>query len=793
MIDRLRPRLIGLAGPAAIVLAVLIAMRGFVGGRLVSGQHPDLLTMWIPTFTYLGRAIAEFRVPDWNPYAFAGMPFAADPQSGWTYLPAMLFFSILPPGAALNALLLLNPLLVGLGVYAFLRSEGIDRPAAAVGGLLACLPLATSRLALSTPLIGALGWTSVLLAATSKAMRDRRPSRFVLWTLAAAVCWGQVANAHLSNGLVIASGLVAVYLIVTAIAERSASPGWAAWRRGLALVASLPLVNAAVLLPRLSYLGDSSISAGYSNLDAISQKLTGEGTVSLVGLTTTEAGVSLASLPAPYIGALGFALVLAWVTGRRYRSLGLALLGAATLFTLLASNAFAEAVQPLLGGGQLGGFLTHEPFRFLLGEILVLGLLGGLGAAQLADAGRRILGPAPLVYLVPGLLLWVLSAIGQAERFQLAPLGLLAVVALCAAMLAFRRQAPWILVVLVAYDLLAAGAVGSGSDRFAQDPFPLRAPSVVAARFLEPSPVEQAVADAAGDGERFAPWAPWGDNDYGPFGVSFQSEVGWRSGGNGRGMLFGGMDVGGYNPSQPMRTWLAMRRLDPAPKRYNQSFVGEPSAALLDLLDLRWVIAPEAPSWAEGTPQTTDGDWSLFAVPGDGGLASFPSSVVRASGAEAALDLVGAPGFDPRSSAVWEGDAALPVVAGSGQAAASWERDDRLVVDLDVRDGGLLVVRLPWDERWRATVDGAEAQTVPADGFVTGVLIPSGATRLVLDYEDPSIARGVLVSLIAGLGGLALAWVWRRKAPFESLPRFVEIESSTRPRAARRGRIGRRR
>ena len=31
---------------------------------------------------------------------FGGAPFAADPQSGWTYLPAMVLFTALPVSAA---------------------------------------------------------------------------------------------------------------------------------------------------------------------------------------------------------------------------------------------------------------------------------------------------------------------------------------------------------------------------------------------------------------------------------------------------------------------------------------------------------------------------------------------------------------------------------------------------------------------------------------------------------------------------------------------------------------------
>lgn len=774
-----------------IVASVLFAMRGFVGGSRISVQHPDLVTMWVPTFGYLGRALAHFHIPDWNPYALAGMPFAADPQSGWTYLPAMLLFTVLSPTTALNTLLLLNPLLVGLGAYAFLRSEGYPRPAATVAGLLAALPFATSRLALSTPLIGALGWTSVMLAAASRAMRSRRPSRVVLWGLATAFCWGQVANAHLSNGLVIASGLLAIYLLAVAVGERSASPGWAAWRRGLVLVAALPIVNAAVLLPRLGYLGRSSISLGYSTLEALSQKLTGTPTVSLVGLTTTEAGVSLASIPPPYIGLLGFALAAAWWwSGIRGRPLAIGLAATASVLTLVGSQSFSEGIQPLVGSGTLGGFLTHEPFRFLLGEVLALALLAGIGAAALASRAERS-GPVALAFLLPGAVLWALSALGQGERFHASPLGLLAVVAVAGAAVALPRRLGWILAGLVAYDLLVAGAIGAG-PAFAEDPFPMRQPEIPA-QTLAPSQLERAVAEAGRSGERYAPWAQWGDGGAGPFAYQFPES--WAIGGNGRGMLYGGMDVGGYNPSQPTRTWLAMRTLDPAAKRYNQSFIEDPSPALIDLLNLRWLIAQEPPAWAESDAVATDGPFSLFRVPGTTGLATFPASVERAADRDAAFAAISAAGFDPASSGVWEGDGSLGVDAGAGTATATWERDDRLVLDVEATRGGLLLVRLPWDPGWRATAEGRALDVVPADGFVSGVVVPAGTYRLVLDYEDASIARGLLVSLVACLGAFALAILWRRKPEFEVTPRFLDAVpvSSARQARGRRPRDRRRR
>ena len=64
-----------------------------------------------------------------------GAPFAGDPQSGWMYLPAMLFGVLLPCAKAVSFLLVFHLWLAGIGVYAFLRSEGCSREAATGAGI----------------------------------------------------------------------------------------------------------------------------------------------------------------------------------------------------------------------------------------------------------------------------------------------------------------------------------------------------------------------------------------------------------------------------------------------------------------------------------------------------------------------------------------------------------------------------------------------------------------------------------------------------------------------------------
>ncbi len=65
----------------------------------------DAATQYYLFYYFLGESLSSGQIPAWNPYQFSGTPFAADPLSGWAYLPAMLLFSLLPLAAAAKSYL----------------------------------------------------------------------------------------------------------------------------------------------------------------------------------------------------------------------------------------------------------------------------------------------------------------------------------------------------------------------------------------------------------------------------------------------------------------------------------------------------------------------------------------------------------------------------------------------------------------------------------------------------------------------------------------------------------------
>src|SRR5713101_2199505 len=127
------PRLVDASLSAALVVLIALAQPYLsASDTLVS---VDTASQYYPWYAFLGENLRAGRIPGWNPATFSGAPFAADPLSGWTYLPAMMLFAVLPLAQAAKALLVFHPLLAAWSTYALARALGFSRVGAFVAGL----------------------------------------------------------------------------------------------------------------------------------------------------------------------------------------------------------------------------------------------------------------------------------------------------------------------------------------------------------------------------------------------------------------------------------------------------------------------------------------------------------------------------------------------------------------------------------------------------------------------------------------------------------------------------------
>src|SRR2546428_11760401 len=199
-----------LAGPTLIVVGVLIVLRDFAFGGRISNQHVDLLAYQLPLWCFMGRSLSSGHIPAWNPYAMGGFPSAADADSGWMYLPVMVLFTLLPCGTAMRWFIVLQPIIGGLGLYWFLRGEGISRVSSTLGGVALSLAMSGAMLTIYLPFAALTAWIPLLLGAASRCLRARTWPGRLGWIAVTAIVWGQLAATFLGSGVVLGTAALVV-------------------------------------------------------------------------------------------------------------------------------------------------------------------------------------------------------------------------------------------------------------------------------------------------------------------------------------------------------------------------------------------------------------------------------------------------------------------------------------------------------------------------------------------------------------------------------------------------------
>lgn len=786
-----------IAGPALIVVSVLVALRGFAFADLITNQHPDILSFWLPRSCFMGRSLAAGHVPLWNPFEMAGTPFAADPQSGWLYLPSMLTSWLFGCGGGLRAFIVLQPILAGLGLFWFLRKEGLVRIAATVGGLSLAMMIAATNVAVSLPFAGTLAWTPFVLVGASGYLRAERWSRRLPWLALAALAWGQVASAHMSHGLVMCSGLAFAYLLARSTHQIRKGERSAAAAAGLtvAFLLVLPLANLAILIPRLALIGRSSLRGGYASLGGTLARAAGVEDRPLPTNGVWSAWpFGIGVTPGTYAGAAILLLVPAALRSRRHRALTLSFLVAGVVGYALTLNLFVSAAwfRNLILRLPFGDVYLHNPGRLRYLELLVVPVLGAVGLQGFLDrlpspreAGWWIGGAAALFLGVPLLLG------ADPYRFVILAVGVAVTVPVLRWLRRGRRWALLALPGVLAAELLGnalwASAyeggtvyVGLQSGEHPNLPAqPLRWPDVKLNRYLDPGPIASYLLRQGRSDGRYLAWIP--PAAYFNKGYLFtQGPNDWPALLLGRALLFGLDDTLGYSPIQLPRYWSYIRATNRNPVFYNAAVLQLPEMADVRLFGVRYLVIAKGviPTYPVREVPTVPGHvvasergYDLYEVQGWQPRVSVVPHWTRVAGGVQALQALLEPGFNPAIQAVVEqnpGVPAAPMAAPSGTATYDevWPEDVRISVHAEAPS--LVVIRNAWDRGWSATVDGEPTPILRADYFLQAVAVPGGDHQVRLTYRDPNIGRGLLLSgavwaILAG--ALALALVAERRAP----------------------------
>ena len=769
-------------GPALVFVTVAFTLRGFVFAAQLTNEHPDLLSFWLPRWTWLGRQIADGSLPAWNPYEMLGYRFAADPQGGWLYAPPMLLFSTFAPGLAMRAMVVLHPLLAGLGLYAFLRVERLERVVATVAAISLVAMMTTSELVLSMPFAGTVAWTTIVLVGAASFRRAERPSTAIAWLALAAFAWSQVANAHLSHGLALCSLLLAAFLLGHLVVD--ARNGVRGWRSSIlptvVFLVALPVASLAILVPRLDAITSSSLQEGYSALEA------GTGERVRVGDSAIQtdgvwAAWPLASSSAPgaYAGAAVLLAAPLALRARRFRGL---VVGAGVAFavtyvmtlTAIVTGPIGDVLEQL----PFGDTLVHNPGRLRILWLVVLPVLAAVGLHGLVD--EPPLKGQLARWLAAGVALWLILPIASGGHPIRWALFAVALVPAIVVLRMFARGVPWATVAVV--GLLAAEVVASSVWSSRYEGFtqfvglegdstspnavlqPLRRPEVDLDAFLEPGPFVGRIGD-----DRYLTWAPpaaYYQRGY----LAAQEPSDWPALALERGTLFGIRDVLGYNPVQLRRYWSWIRAVNELPLFYNATSIQLPTPSIVADAGVRYLIVPQGvPSPLPGDIVARDRGYDLVELDAPSPFVSVESGWVVVGSADEAFALAArrsatdGPATDPSGPIVVEGDPGIVADPNGTDGALTFDERSAtdIVLDVDAPSPSIVVIRTTFDDGWHAEVDGMPAPVVPVNGFTQGVAVEPGEHEVRLTYRDDAVALGSWLS--AGAWGvLAAAWIVAR-------------------------------
>ena len=379
----------GVALSVMAVLTLAIQPHLLASETLVS---LDSSSQFYPWYAFLGQALRQGHIPGWNPANFAGTPFAANPLSGWTYLPAMLLFSLLPLAQAARVYLLVHPLLAGSGTYALARALGLGR----AGALLAAVAYANTSYfqvqnACCFAFASVYAWLPVALLGAERAVRGRDWWTRGAWWGVAGLAFSQILAAWLGQGAYYAAMMLGGYLAFRTLfippdsmsGDRTARVGRAGRlvAHGAGIFVFGVALDAAGLLPRAEFNALSNLAGGYAGAEA-----------SVGGLHPKD-WLLLATPGFWYVGAsvLGLAIAAVLVVrGQRFKPIWY--FAASSTGALLLTGSVETPLHWLLYQ-LLPGFARlhpHAPERILTVAYLGPALLAGATITALAE--RRVFG-----------------------------------------------------------------------------------------------------------------------------------------------------------------------------------------------------------------------------------------------------------------------------------------------------------------------------------------------------------------------------------------------------------------
>jgi hypothetical protein len=760
-------------------------------------SRTDLLTAYIPSYAYLGEQLRQFNLPAWSPFQASGLPFAGDPQSGWMYFPAMVFYTFLAPATATKAVMAAHLLIAGLSTYAFARVLGmrvVASLAAAVSFALGANVFHTtycctiwSQLSTWIP-VGLLG---IELGVRPGALRYRAGGWAIVAIAISQMFAGWIGQG-VYNGLLIL-GAYTLYRTLISPLERGsvlrerlktlAISGGAILLLGLAL-------SAAGILPRLDANENSVLADGsYDEVtdagddggwppELLLRRLFDDRTVLPADIYDAE------MYRRYYIGTVtaGLAIVAIAMARRRFAAPFFLVTGL-VLLVLVTKETPLHRLFYLLP--RYESLQAHTPFRLMGLFFIFPAMLAGAAIESIPDWARRRWWFA--VALVPiGAILWINEFV-ETRRRHIDPyvIGVMAFVsvtllaAYAIAQLAPRlgrqrsatllRIIPLLLLLAILWEPTGRQLVTPASD-------PDRLPSTVQATVTSAlSDEDPGGAGAFLQEQLRASNEPFRYFGYDAIGLRTANEPGSTYQGrvtdtsiqellvSAKATMLGLYDIQGYNPAQYQAYADFITALNRGiEQNYHDVNVLSSGIAspLLNLLNVRYIVVPlDVPPGrpdllrlSQLYPTVYTSDRVRVLENRDALPHAWIVHRTQAADTDEALALLGSGAIDPSQTALVSGDQPeLSPAASASDDSVRFDhyRADSIRMSTSTSQTSLLVVSEIAAPGWNAYVDGTRVDTYTVNALQRGIVLPGGSHTVELRYEPSALRIGIAISGLA--------------------------------------------
>ncbi len=198
---------VGMIGLLTVVFCLFFWRLLFEKGVAIPKGGGDFNSFYYPLSAFAANQIHAGHFPLWNPYLYAGAPFAADYQTGALYPPNLLVWAVARPFTygAFEALAIIHVWWASMTMYGFARTVGLRRASSLIAGItFAYGGFMTAQIG-HAPMIAVASWLPAVLAALYRARQG-------------SIGWTVVAGLGLMMATLAGHPQVLLYVITAALA-----------------------------------------------------------------------------------------------------------------------------------------------------------------------------------------------------------------------------------------------------------------------------------------------------------------------------------------------------------------------------------------------------------------------------------------------------------------------------------------------------------------------------------------------------------------------------------------------